>query len=636
MNRKKIIWAEKLGIIELITLYSQNIFSDNLVCYDEHQISFWVRWVLNVLKRLNLLRHISPAELTLNEKDSKGYAINYRREKILDFCGEEFCKLYIPDNPDWFKKMTKSYIAKLLFYQATFITMVESKIRDTENQKHVLYLVRHPLNSLLFSFYKKKDLTIKESFSLSEALKFYCYPFFLILIIFASKLLPKRIRTNISEVKPAIWVEYTHNDLVDFTFWRNSVKAEDYDIVYYLDRNDTPCTQEIVNEIKKKGLKWIDAHRYSLFRMSNLHLSKLLEIVGELLSVSPFLPIWFKIFQFENRVWYFVYQSVFNYYQVKILIQHQEFSWKQGVQARAIESVGGIMLGFQWSNFQFNIEPIHLTPQHVYFVWGEAKHDWVQKKGNTCRYILPSGLLIISNNNDEAMKCSFSEEVNFIISIFDSSASYNLFQSPDTLSQFYLALLKLLENNSTWGGIVKSKNYTKVSDLDSLPQGKKITSRMESLIQQGRLIFLSKLVYPDVVAGCANLSVCYGLNTAGIIAGIYGYKAIHWDCCGWLEHPFYKEKGQKIMYSALNDFEEAILKAAEGDKSIGYFTYWQKDYNFFNDFSAAERVGAFIEDFMGEIIKTKDLEYSLNQTVYRYMRNNKISNDLLVEKGILV
>ena len=126
----------------------------------------------------------------------------------------------------------------------------------------------------------------------------------------------------------------------------------------------------------------------------------------------------------------------------------------------------------------------------------------------------------------------------------------------------------------------------------------------------------------------ADLSVCYGINSAGIISGLYGCNAIHWDCTGWLDFPIYKDKNQKIIFSSTNEIKNAVKESAKGDKSIGDFSKWRKKINYFDDFRGKERMVQFIDFFMEEIIKTCDREHSLQFAAKKYMDKNGIPDDI--------
>lgn len=629
MFKKKIVWVEKLGFIEVLILFIQRIFSNIEIRYDENQISCLARRLLILGNKIRENMMFYPAGLTLEGKDPEGYALNYRVQKNLDLCLEGFCRKYISNESDDFKRLTKSYLGSRISNRLVFITMVEALVDKIPDIKHELYIIRFPENSLFLSFYNKKGgMKIKQSFSFKEYLRIIVIPFYYILISLSTKLFGMNVKGNVDTSKPAVWVEYENiliNSKRSFSFWVDFVKAEQYELVYYLDRIDTPMTEDNLSRIQKKGFKWLDCK--NIHKIGKLNLSDVNKFMLSLFFLKHKQPVWFIFFRLRFFILLSLYCFIYSYFKVKIIIQHQEASWIQAVQAKAIESSGGIMMGFNWSNYPYYLEPTLIYPQHVYFVWGKIHYEMMRKKAEICRFILPGGLWIMPDDERPFEIEDFTNRFNFIITLFDSGGAYNAHRSVETVSKFYLNILCLLENNTSWGGIIKSKKMSNLDDFTMLPHGEEIALKINKLMEQERLMFLHFIVSPVTASSFANLSVCMGLNSAGIIAGIYGHRAIHHDSSGWLHHPLHKDPKQKIIYLSFDEFENAIINASVGDKSIGDFSRWRKDFNYFDDLRAPERIGRFIQSFMDEIIMTEDLETSLSHTVTNYISENKITNN---------
>ncbi len=630
---KTFIWVERLSFFLVLSLLIKSILYGYAICYSEHTTSPMGKRLLALLEKCHLLNNFRRINISLEKRKPYDCTPYYRFIENLNICFGQFCDTYLSDKPASFKNMVKNYLSRSVLYKRfCFITAVETEIAlkgEMKKNKHILYIVHHPLNHTIVSFLTQRGFIIKESLDYKETVKLFIGPCYYIAAVLLSKIIPAKIKSNISEVRPSIWVEYlSHDYFFDLTFWKQYVNMRDFDMVYYIDRSDTPIKNVPVKEIEKLGYKWIDAHSFSLMQMSKISLFNVMRYIHEIFNKSLSLPLWFRVFNFYYNFWLCTYTSIFKYYKVKLLIQHQDHFWRQEVQKKAIESSGGIIIGFHWSNYLTSYEPVIYFPYQVYFLWGKTIYDFVQKKDNTCKYIIPSGLWITDDKKKIEGLNNLSYNLNFIINIFDSSTAYYLHQTPDTLSQFYLRILQLIEDNPSWGVIVKSKNCENLYEFSELPQGNEIILRMHNLIQQGRLVILSDATSPVSVLSYANLSICYGVNTAGIIAGIHGYKAIHWDCSGWLKHPFYKDSEQKFIFKTLDELEEAIIKVANGDKTIGDFSKWRQKLNYFDDFKAPERVGKFIQTFMNEIIKTDNMKHSLDFAVNRYIEENKIGEDL--------
>jgi hypothetical protein len=585
--------------------------------------------LLALLGKCNLLNNFRRINISLEKRKSYDRTPYYQFIENLNICFGQFCDTYLSNEPASFKNMVKNYLSiSVLYERFCFITAVETEIAintEIKKNRHILYIVQHPLNNIIAPFLTQRGFTIKESLDFKETVKFFITAGYYIVAVLLSKIIPHKIKSNISEVRPSIWVEYLPVDnFFDLTFWKQYANTHDFDIVHYIDRSDTPIKNVPVKEIEKSGLRWIDAHSFSLIQMSKISLFDVMRYLHEIFNESSSLPLWFRVFKFYYNFWLCTYTSIFKHYKVKVLIQHQDHFWRQEVQKKAIESSGGIIIGFQWSNYLTSYEPVIFFPYHVYFLWGKTIYDFVRKKDNTCKYIIPSGLWITNDKKEELNNISYNS--NFIISIFDSSVAYYLHQTPDTLSQFYLKILQIIEDNTSWGAIVKSKNWT-LDGLRSLPQGDTIVKRFKFLMGRGKVIFLDPAVSPVTASALSQLSVCYGINSAGVIAGIHGNRAVHWDCSGWLKHPFYKDSDQKFIFKTLDELEQAIVKASKGDNTIGDFSRWRQKLNYFDDFKAPERVGRFIQTFMDEIIKTDNMEYSLDFAVKRYIEENNIGED---------
>lgn len=625
--RKKIIWIERLGFFEVFVFAVYSFFSSYIIIhYDEHNVSRSGKLLFNFIKNFNFHKKFFPVDLSLEKRDS-GCTLFYQLSNDFHACFEEFCKKHIFHEPNCVKNMIESYAFNLLRDRITFITVAGLEAAQSKDkQKHIIYIMRYPLNTVIIPFYTKNGVILRESYGIIRSIRYFLKPFYYITRLLLTKLNSSNVNSNISNIKPSIWVEYTPSAVTDFTFWQEGMETKDFDIVYYIDRRDTPTTAETINSIEKKDLKWIDLNEQVLFYLSNFGLKDFKRIILKLFRGNSSLPFRFKQILFECELWRLLYKAVFSRFQVKLLIQHQDWLWKQEVQASALEDGGGILVGLHWSNYHSAMTPWHLFPYHVFFSWGKLIHDFVLAGKNTCRYMLPSGIWITGGKHKPEQLNNLSESLSFVVTIFDSSSPYNGFVTPNSLSRFLLRILKLIENNHSWGAILKPKGKKRKNFL-SLPSGEEIIERLELLIKQNRAVVLENAVSPSTAAAYSNLSVCCGLNSAGVIAGIHGYRAVHWDCSGWLKHPFYKDTEQQFIFQTLGELEQAIIKASKGDTTIGDFSKWRQRINYFDDLNAPKRVGRFIQTYMDTSIRTNNVEYSLDYSVKEYIKENNIGND---------
>lgn len=628
---KKVIWVEKLSILHILFFIIENFYCNIEIRYDEHQISYFIQKILRLLKKRNISPEFLPAVLSLGQKDEKGYALEYhKQDDLLNFL-ELFCNVNIPKEPKWMRYMIRSYLTSCLDSRIAFITMVKKEISQMKNCEHEMFVVSNFANYIIINYFKEKGIKIKQFIPIISYLRIIMIPPYFIIRTLLLQVFSKKIIGNIQHdnTKPSVWFEYPPKsalwEQLRGTFSKSNIN-KDYQFVYYLDRFDTPINSETTDSFESLNLSWLDLHH---FKHAFLTIRDILHILHPLIIRKNYRHIWLIFFKIRFQVYYRLYLNLFKRFNVKIFIQHQEVSWIQEAEAQAIKSVGGIMIGLHWSNYLNYKAPFHLTPQHVFFTWGKAHYEFLQKKGNTCEYILPCGIWIGENYSTNSLLKKLSKNVKFVMSIFDSDFAYNIYHTAETFSQFYITIIELLEENPQFAAIIKTKHFDLMDVLTNIHGGDNIVSKIKYLINQKRIIILDPRLFGPVIAAIhADLSVCYGINSAGIIAGLYGCNAIHWDCAGWLEFPIYKDKNQKIIFSSTNEIKNAVKESAKGNKSIGDFSKWRKKVNYFDDFRGKERMVQFIDFFMEEIIKTCDREHSLQFAVKKYIDKNRIPNEI--------
>lgn len=624
------IWCKKLRLTELLLFWGKSLFVPLTVYHDEYVATPAARKLLALAQRWGFCRNFLPANLDFDERDKDGYGLIYLANRRLSLCCESFLRQHAPAADERYRQMVKTYIRSYLELQILFITYVEAKIRSAGIQNNVIVVEPGHLNSMLTDFYAECGIEVKSVCNFTKVFRARLVPLIFFIKHLVVRVVPDEAKGNISTIRPSVWIEDCDGDRDFLGFWIKHTNANDYDIVYYLDRSDTPVTGARTAKIEKRGQKWIDAHRDPLFRLGNVSL--LVLAVWLLRSIAPSGgPAWFRAFQFQERMWYQTYLAVFGKFQVKVLIQHQDRSWLQAVQAHAIEEAGGIMLGFHWSNLPYCMDNFFLNSQHVYFVWGKPMYDCLQRKGHTSKHILPSGIWLKPIGEKRPPQLDeMPPNLEFIFSVYDSDVTHGVLQSPmqttESLAAFFLCILDMLEANPRWGAALKLK-HKKLSDHGSiLPGGAEIIQRMRRLMEQKRVVELDSEVSPITASENTHLAVCYALNSAGIVSGIFGRPTVHWDCVGQ-PNPFGKDPDQQIFFRTLDELSNAIQRAATGDKSVGNFSAWVKDYNYFCDFQGDKRIGGFIQAYMEEIVTSRPAEYALASAVKHYNNCNGISDD---------
>ncbi len=628
---KKVIWVEKLNILYMLFFIFENLYCNIEIRYDEHQISDFVQKILKLLEKNNISPEFLPAALSLGQKDEKGYALEYHRTDDLLNSLESFCNVDIPKEPKWMRYMTRCFLTSQLYSRVAFITMVKKQMSPMKNCEHEIHVTSNFANYIIINYFKEKGIKIRQFTPIISYFRLIAIPPYLIIRTLLLQIFSKKIIGNIkhNNTKPSVWFECQTKSPIWGPLrkiFSTSNINKDYHFVYYLDRLDTPINSETTDSLENLNLSWLDLHH---FRHAFLTMHDMLHILYPLTIRKNYKHFWSIFFKVRFQVYYRLYLNLFKRFNVKIFIQHRVVSWNQEAQAQAIKSAGGIMIGLHYDNLPNYKEPFYLTPQHVFFTWGKAHYELLQKNGNTCEYILPCGIWIGENYSINSLLKKLSKNVKFIMCIFDSGFAYNFNQTAETISQFYIAVIELLEENPQFAAIIKSKHLDVIDVLTKIHGGDNIVSKIKYFINQNRIIILDIRLFDPVIAALhADLSIGYGINSAGIIAGLYGCKAIHWDCIGWLDFPIYKDKDQKIIFLSIDEIKNAVKESAKGNKSIGDFSKWRKKINYFDDFLGKERIVQFIDLFMEEIVKTRDREHSLQFAVKKYMDKNGIPNDI--------
>jgi hypothetical protein len=624
---RRIAWVERLTVLHVMVFLFRSLFSRFQVRFNEHSVSRFALLILGAMKKAGWAGGFIPAGLVLNLMDEKGYAVDYQRADDLAAAVELFCGSQMGEEPDWMRKMTASYLSSFLDQRVTFVTMVRRRMSEMAGRTHEIYPANHFANYILKSYYRTQGLTLKQFVPLTSFLRQSLKPLRLLMraVLAGWRRDPVFGDLKRGAEENSLWIEYEplHGVWKGFRAFLSARRAA-YPVVYYLDRTDTPVTPETTSNLEGMGFRWIDLHG---FRNACLTVQDAAGILRDLFGSARLSdPLWLTLFRLDFRVTRRLYLDLFQTFSVKALIQHQEVSWMQEAQAQALSEAGGVMLGLHWSNYLNYVYPTHLTPQHVFFVWGEAHLDLLRKKGNTIDHILPSGLWI-KEGPGAAPPIDLSAQVTFTISVFDDNAAYDLYQSPETVSRFYAGIVEVLEEDPCLGAVIKSKTY-EMDDLAAFPGGADMVRRMRALVAGKRMIFLDHREYsPIVAAKRSNLAVCCGINSAGIIAGLHGCRVVCWDCTGWLKFPISRDGEQRVIYGSVNDMKAAIKMSARGDDSIGDLSRWRRKINYFDDAAGQDRICDFIDTFMASLSNSRDRLSSIENAVARYKTKYDVPED---------
>jgi len=621
----EVIWLEKAGLASLLFYAFKGVFSGIFVKFDLAQTSPLALKFAEAFNGVMGREIISPAALSLNQKDENGYALEYYRGGAISQAMDSFCRKYIPDETKDFKHLVRCYLSLPLDASAAFIVMAKKQASGMKGCRHRIRINGNFGSSLLAAQCSSEDTLVESDLPLASYINLTGAVMFHTLKMLIGWIISDR-EPHAPSDGISLWIESppAHGVWKIFRdYLSRVVREKEYAVCYYFDRADTPCDHRVISGLRREGFGSIDLNGFEL-SVSPGDVAE--AVTRSLAAMRVKTPVWLFLFRYRHFLLSVAYSRLFARYNVKALIQHQETNWIQEAQAQAIKSVGGAMFGLHWSNYPSCNWPSYLTPQHVFFVWGRLHAHLLRRKGNTCEHILPAGIWVGEESNTTELRRRFAAEVKFLVAAFDNNAVYNLYQSPETLSRFYLGIIGLLEENSGWGVIIKSKSYS-LEDLSLFPEGGIIKRKLGDFIRAKRAVMLDFTEYTPVIAAKnADLSICYGINSGGIIAGLYGCKAIHWDCVGWLKYPLYRHEYQRVIFQSWADIRTAAKKCADGDGTIGDLSPFQKDFNYFRDSSGLNRILQFVDMFMGEIAISGRNE-AMAKAVAAYVEKNKVTDD---------
>ncbi|MBI4345283.1 MAG: hypothetical protein HY553_00400 [Elusimicrobia bacterium] len=615
----KIVWVERLTLPDLARLWAEAALSGAEVRYDERKATGAAKRALAALAPARL----KPAKLTLGLKDSAGHALTYRVHEELERALRPFAER-LRGEPTFSDARSRSalvsYLCTPLLPRVSFLVMAEAAAASEPAASHVFHVVGHPFNRFLPEPSGRGRL--RESWSPRGALRAAFAPLALLARAFSVALLPRRDRTDLSSARPGVWVQYMEVEAVGFgsrVFWHRHARLPGADKVFVFDLPDVACDAAAREHARRLGFGWIDCR--DPVAASRPGLARLAGLAAGLFAGTADGPWWLRFFRLELELLTALWEDVYRRHRVKLLWQGQEYWWRQSAQARAIDRAGGAMFGLHWSEFPFLAEPIHASPQHVFFVWGRNNLGWLRGKGHDVSEILPSGLWLVPPPAAPDPFGPLRPGGRFKLALYDSGYAYDLFQTPESLASFMDFCLSLLERHPDWRAVLKPKG---TADYSGLPGGARLNSRLRSLAADGRLAVLDWNTSPAAVGPRADLAVAYGYNSAGWVTAAFGGRAVLWDCCGWSRHPLYRDPRQKILYLDLLDLEGAIVAAAAGDSTIGDLAPWRKLVNHFDDAKAPERIAGWMDDFLSLLADGRSSSEAVRESAERYREAHRV------------
>lgn len=621
--RRRVVWVERLTAPGLVRLWLESIVRGAEIRFDPVDASRLSLVLFSFLERVERPAGLRRTTLVYARRTANGEALNYRREDDLEAAAREIGARFLHESPDSLKRAAGCFLSVQLMDRKIFLLMAGEASRTEPSVDHEFLIRRHSAAHLLSR--PGPDPRIRLDLSPDVFVRNIARPTRLFLRALISSMTSRRPNGNVRGDRDAVWLEYYPADIggyISRAFWKDGVDPQKFDRVMYSDLREAPCDDANVRRIQNYGFRWIDANRP--WTLGPASASALLRTLAIPVRASG--PLWLRLFLWEHALWTEIWAAAYRRWRVRLLFQYLDLSWIQDAQARALESAGGAMVGFHWAEAPFLVEPEHLTPFQVYFAWGTNQARRLAGKGHDCREILPCGAWILPNDDEVLHIRKMLANSDFTLAVFDTSVSTRAFVSPDQISQFLLASLRLIAAHPRWKIALKPKGPAAFRDL---PNSDEIHALIDRLAEDGRAIVFESTVSPVNVGLACDLSFGIGINSAAVLVGAFGGRCIHWDSPGWRRHPLVRSGSGTVVFEKLSDALKAIEDAAAGNIQVGDFTRWAPMVNHFSDRGAHKRVADWMEEVLSLITKGETTANAITTASRNYRERHGIPADFM-------
>lgn len=606
-------------------------------------------------------------------KDDRGKALIYKVEQGSAILAEEFFneklgkmewlpKVYENYRNEW-KRMLKSSLTMTARESLMTICIIENiyrtKERGLSGVNRVIVYIHHSIIGdyikRLYALQISASCSILTIPSLKYNLMFFPFPgkvFQLFLQILSSRTKKREKSFDISPRamrKGIILEEYWNNlfkryPLAGQLFWFPEGTLPPEQVVLYFDRPDSPCDQNAKGEIKSYGFGWLNMDNPWRHIRSPIRIT-----VRCLLNAWKAFPgkwnefnIWLWVSFFFYSMLLECFREIYRTYNVRIIHQHQEWWPSTLVKSLAIRLEGGKTLWNHWSVDHYPIAYFNCGLADLVLSWGQLNDGFINAHDFSYQFMVRVGRVAGDGFNRDTkfeadnIRKQFSPAVTFIITIFDSSHSNdgNSHQSTSSMLTYYEKLLLSVLEREHWGALIKTKG----NSFSMLPNSNKVYGIFKKLEMQKRCILLDGQKLVSLAAFAGDVTVCYGINSAGILAALCNKQTLHWDLCGCLEHPLYQVGGgNRIIFKTYDKVLNALLQIEAGDTRPGNHDEWLYLFDEFQDeqgnLRAAEVIGRYMKYLEHGMNHNSALEKSVEEFSRRW-GNDKVSTPVSIQSHL--
>ena len=631
MSKSKHIWIEKLTVFKCLWI----------LIYKKKFKIFYISTSLLSRYLLNFFPNIKFVQIQLGILDTEGKALIYEVEKktqnyvlkIHDLLSLQQCTPgSIKFFQDEWQRILKSHLDLLIKKKLTMILFIKQKYENSflEKVDHIDFIAENFMFENIFYKILNEDIqtiTFKvwpNFFGIFNRIKEFLKFFALIIVSVFYKFF--RYDYKVIENKPHIFEEHIFNIFDRYPdaghlYWFESSKIDPNNLVLYFDRRDLKINKKLNKQIKDRKMHALNMIHPALNvdNPLNIFIETLKDIkFFEKLSLNK-IDIWLTQIKYIYLIKCF--RQVFKRYNCKIVHQHQEFWPKTLTMALSLRMEKGVFIWNHWSVDHFPISYFHWGFADIIFSWGEYNDGYFNSHNFSYKYLFQTGLIGADGNyklsNDEEKKFNgkLSNNLNLIINILDSTYGPNHQNSYSSMLYFYREILKNVYENKTWGGIIKSKGKA----FEKIMHDKEILNFVKKLKKENRLLILPSSLKVSVSAKISDISVCYGINSAGILSALSGSKSIYWDLPGASEHPlYYLDKKNNLVFKTIHEINDALDSFILGNKEIGNHDDCLYLFDSFCDDQGRYRAGEIISKLFFYLNNNLEFDESMNKIKNEY------------------
>ena len=302
---------------------------------------------------------------------------------------------------------------------------------------------------------------------------------------------------------------------------------------------------------------------------------------------------------FESAYW----KDLFIANKINIVV-HQIPTAENFLISLALSEVGGISVNLERSMLFDYCTYLHNPPNHVYLLTGPYSLTQIPEPSFSLCTVQVGSLNVNSDHTGIPGLENLRRQTEMIIAVFDEMPSDWFFG--DSIRQLYRGLIELVEQDSRFGLLIKSK---KPQVLERLPEEAKA---IQGLVEKGKCLVLDWKV--PVAAAAVNSDLVISVPSTAIFEGILtGKRTLLFNPMRAGCKLFYGNNGlNRRVFENSRDMQASLRNYADGrDLSIGDCGDIASFTDPFGDGKGAARIGAYL----GTCLAGFDAGLGRNQTI---------------------